>query len=97
MSPQQDYLKATQVNAFTRGSQIFMHSPAHVHSGLLKASCMVSAILTGSFVLLRCKIMQDLSLRAIYPKVNTSVRNHKEAVEPYLLKGLDICKPNQVW
>ena len=63
MSPEQDYLKATQVNAFTRGSQIFMHSLRMCIQGT-KASCMVSAILIGSFVLLRC--VQKLQLVDIY-------------------------------
>ena len=41
--------------------------------------------------------MQVMGLQAIYPKPNTSkpVPGHK--VFPYLLRGLKITRPNQVW
>ena len=55
--------QATQVNAFTRGSQIFMHSMRMCIQGT-KASCMVSAILTCSFILSCCA--KKLRLADIY-------------------------------
>ena len=36
-------------------------------------------------------------IRAIYPGPNTSKRNKQHAVYPYLLKGMVITRPNQVW
>lgn len=40
---------------------------------------------------------QVLGIETIYPKMNLSRRNQAHKVYPYLLKGLEIQKPNQVW
>lgn len=40
---------------------------------------------------------QILGLEAIYPKINLSKRNQAHKVYPYLLRGLEITAPNQVW
>lgn len=42
-------------------------------------------------------LMQQLGLEAIYPKPNTSKPTPGHAIYPYLLKGLAITQPNQVW
>jgi putative transposase len=41
--------------------------------------------------------MQEMGLRAITPGPNLSRRNAQHAIYPYLLKGLKIEQPNQVW
>ena len=41
--------------------------------------------------------MQIMGLRAIYPGPNLSKRAQQHAVYPYLLRGLTIERPNQVW
>lgn len=41
--------------------------------------------------------MQEMGLQAIYPGPNLSKRAQQEAVYPYLLRGLTIERPNQVW
>ena len=41
--------------------------------------------------------MQMMGLRAIYPGPNLSKRARQHAVYPYLLRGLTIERPNQVW
>lgn len=41
--------------------------------------------------------MQSMGLRAIYPGPNLSKRAQQHAVYPYLLRGLTIERPNQVW
>ena len=41
--------------------------------------------------------MQMMGLRAIYPAANLSRRAQQQAVYPYLLRGLKIERPNQVW
>jgi putative transposase len=41
--------------------------------------------------------MQIMGLRAIYPGPNLSRRAQQHAVYPYLLRGLKIERPNQVW
>jgi putative transposase len=43
------------------------------------------------------RLMREMGLEAIYPKPNTSRPNKQHAVYPYLLKGVDINRPNQVW
>lgn len=43
------------------------------------------------------RLMKLLSLKAIYPKINTSKRNYAEQVYPYLLKDLLIVRSHQVW
>jgi putative transposase len=43
------------------------------------------------------RLMAEGDIQAIFPGPNTSKRNKRDAVHPYLLKGLDISYPNQVW
>ncbi|WP_250311597.1 IS3 family transposase [Rickettsia endosymbiont of Oedothorax gibbosus] len=38
-----------------------------------------------------------MGLEAVYPKINLSKRNQVHKIYPYLLKGLEIVLPNQVW
>lgn len=41
--------------------------------------------------------MREMGLRAIHPGPNLSRRSQQQAVYPYLLRGLTIERPNQVW
>jgi putative transposase len=43
------------------------------------------------------RLMQLMGLEAIYPKPNLSKRLHATYTRPYLLRGLTIDRPNQVW
>jgi putative transposase len=43
------------------------------------------------------RIMQEMGIEPIYPKPNTSAPNKAHSVYPYLLRDMDIVKPNQVW
>ena len=43
------------------------------------------------------RLMQEMGLRAIYPKENLSKRNFREALVPYLLRNRQIKFPNEVW
>lgn len=45
------------------------------------------------------RIMQEMNIQGVYPKkkINTSLRNHNHLVFPYLLSGICIERPNQVW
>lgn len=43
------------------------------------------------------RIMHLIGLKAVWPGKKTSVRDHKQATYPYLLKNLVIDRPNQVW
>jgi putative transposase len=42
-------------------------------------------------------LMETMAIEAIYPKPNLSQNNSPHPIYPYLLKGLAIMKPNQVW
>ena len=43
------------------------------------------------------RLMRHMGLRAVYPKPNTSAKSPENPVYPYLLRGLTIDRPNQVW
>jgi putative transposase len=42
-------------------------------------------------------LMRSMGLEAIYPKPRLSQRHPEHRVYPYLLRGVQICRPNQVW
>jgi len=41
--------------------------------------------------------MREMGIQAIYPGLNLSKRNLEHRTYPYLLKGVAINRPNQVW
>jgi putative transposase len=43
------------------------------------------------------RLMRTMGLVALYPKRNLSLANQVHKVYPYLLRGLTIDRPNQVW
>ena len=43
------------------------------------------------------RLMQKMGIEAIYQKPRTSMPHKEHKIYPYLLKGLSINKPNQVW
>ena len=43
------------------------------------------------------RLMRLMGLEAIYPRRRTTVPNVEHKVYPYLLRGLEIIRPNQVW
>ena len=43
------------------------------------------------------RLMKELCLCAIYPGPNLSKRNKEHVIYPYLLKDIEITRPNQVW
>jgi len=43
------------------------------------------------------RLLRLMGLMAIYPKKNLSKLGLRKYIHPYLLKGLDINRPNQVW
>lgn len=42
-------------------------------------------------------LMRKMGIEALYRKANTSRRNQAHRIYPYLLRGLAIDRPNQVW
>ena len=43
------------------------------------------------------RLMRLMGMEALHPKAKTTLRNKQHRIYPHLLKGLDICRPNQVW
>jgi putative transposase len=43
------------------------------------------------------RLMRLMGIEAIYPKRKLSIRNEEHEIYPYLLRGLEINRPNQVW
>jgi putative transposase len=43
------------------------------------------------------RLMREMGLEAIYPKPRTTIAAPSHKVYPYLLRGLEISRPNQVW
>lgn len=43
------------------------------------------------------RLMREAGIQAMYPRPNTSMRNERHKIYPYLLCGLVIDRPNQVW
>jgi len=43
------------------------------------------------------RLMRLMGLEAIYPKPRTTLRNADHKIYPYLLRNLEIVRPNQVW
>ena len=43
------------------------------------------------------RLMRVMGIEAVYPKPNLSLNNTPHPIYPYLLKGLSITHPNQVW
>ena len=43
------------------------------------------------------RLMRDMGIYAVYPQPNLSKRYHAQYVRPYLLRQLNIVRPNQVW
>jgi len=43
------------------------------------------------------RLMRDMGIEALYPKLKTSIGNVQDKRFPYLLKGLTVSYPNHVW
>lgn len=43
------------------------------------------------------RLLRTMGLEAIYPKRRLSLRNKEHRVYPYLLEGVDVIRPDQVW
>ena len=43
------------------------------------------------------RLLRKMGIMALYPKRNLSKLGHAKYIRPYLLRGLQILRPNQVW
>ena len=73
------------------------HYLNHPHEGARKVSRMLkqNGYPIGRYRTL--SLMKEMGIEPVYPKPNTSVPNKAHEVYPYLLRDIDITKPNQVW
>jgi len=74
---------------------IFINRPIYGHRRITKELVEVYGLLVDRKTTLR--YMREMGIQAIYPKPDTSKPNPENKVYPYLLKGLKITHPNQVW
>jgi len=74
---------------------IFTNIPIYGHRRISRELTEVYGLLIDRKTTLR--YMREMGIQAIYPKPNTSKPNPENKVYPYLLKGLKITHPNQVW
>jgi putative transposase len=58
---------------------------------------MVAVMRRDGFVVDRKRVKRPIRIEAIYQKPNTSLAHPAHKVYPYLLRGLLIDRPNQVW
>ena len=43
------------------------------------------------------RLMKEMNIQALYPRPRTTIKAAKDPIYPYLLKDLEITRPNQVW
>jgi putative transposase len=43
------------------------------------------------------RLMRTMGLQAVYPRPRTSIPDQQHKKYPYLLRGLEVIRPNQVW
>lgn len=43
------------------------------------------------------RLMKEMNIQALYPRPRTTIKAAKDPIYPYLLKELEISRPNQVW
>lgn len=43
------------------------------------------------------RLMSLMGLEAVFPRRKTTIQNREHRVYPYLLRGVEVARPNQVW
>lgn len=72
----------------------FIQEPAH---GVLRIQDHLRDSGINANVKLVRKLLRKMGIMAIYPKRNLSKLGEAKYIFPYLLRGMDITSPNQVW
>lgn len=74
------------------------HYTQHPHEGKVKRARWLSDKVGYQVGRKRVKtLMSMMGIETVYPKPNTSAPNKENRIYPYLLKGIEINAPNQVW
>jgi putative transposase len=84
----------TNVQLMHRIDEIFMLHPYYGYRRMTRALKNQGYLVNRKRVR---RLMQFMGLEAVYPKPNLSKRLHAKYCRPYLLRGLAIERPNQVW
>lgn len=90
---QEKELSQSEIEIMNKIDEIYTQFPFYGYRRIWK-NLLENEVMVGRDRTL--KYMQIMGLCAIYPK-KTTIRNKKHKVYPYLLKTLDINRPNQVW
>jgi putative transposase len=77
-----------------RMDEIYTESPFYGHRPI-RDELVSEGFLIGKDRVL--KYMKILGLEAIYPKKKTTISDKTHRIYPYLLRGVEIDRPNQVW
>jgi putative transposase len=73
------------------------HYIKHPSEGVIRMQDMLFALgIIANHKRIR-RLLRLMGIMAVYPKKNLSKLGLKKYIHPYLLKGLDINRPNQVW
>jgi len=86
--------KKIDLNILNKMDEIFTIFPFYGHRKIHKELLDLDYSIGRDRVL---KYMEILGLNPIYPQKKTTIRNKEHKVYPYLLKDLEITRPNQVW
>lgn len=78
-------------------NEIYLSSGCRYGYRKIGAEISCAGVLINNKKILR--IMKDMKIEGLYPKksCNASIKDKENKIYPYLLKGLNITKPNQVW
>jgi putative transposase len=74
--------------------ELFTEHPFYGRRRITAALCRQGTIVNHKHV---ARLMRAMGLEAIYPKPRTSTPDKQHEKFPYLLRGLRIDRPNQVW
>jgi len=86
-------VNAEDLNLMSEIDRIYTKCPfygkRHIYHELRRLGCSIGIKRT-------CSLMRKMGIAAIYLKPDTGIPNKEHKVYPYLLRGLAICRPNQV-
>lgn len=94
------YYRQTEESASTRALKKEMdrlhHEDPTAGSRRMQAQVLMRGFGTISRNRIR-RLMRRMGIEAVYPRKRTTIPGRREGIRPYLLKGVTISRPNQVW
>jgi len=93
-APETPEFSEDDIKIMNKIDEIFTDSPEcgyrRIYLKLVKAGIQIGRDKT-------LKFMRNMGICAIYPKKKTTFHNKNHKIYPYLLRGIKIIRPNQVW